>query len=176
MKQYRILFCILYLLFCFELYSDNESPKVYSDSIGNKVCIWISKKNFQCSLCSLFKSAYANTWSAPVVIATSPTNLMNPLVTLDNLGNVLIVWLADDLYKTKLYSSTATIGGAWTNPFSLSMPNQNVTSLQLEKTEEGKLLVTWSAYENDIHKVFLSIGQFDGFWNLPEQLFIYDDL
>lgn len=156
-----------------QLYSnDIHNLKICEDEIGNKLVIIHERAN-EGSIKISWKSLYDEKWNEPVEVSGNELYPNQPTFSINNQGNMVLVWLGVDpeFEIIRLYSSSAqTIGSSWTKPITISTDTQHIKKFELKKTSDEKLVLLWTASEEEKDKLFTSIGQFDGTWSIPEEL------
>lgn len=114
-------------------------------------------------------------WSAPLTVARTSGDSLNPALALDAKGRPQVAWEDYSFGRREiLFSSYA--GGAWSRPFNLSAsPDRDSARPAIAVSDDGRVHVAWQeedARGADCYDLYYVA--YDGTWSKPEVVIAWD--
>lgn len=103
---------------------ESQSPALVVNGLGNAVALWVVIDSVL-EIRSLYSSMLpkGGSWSTPVLIsATNESVVRDESVRMDDSGDIVAIWSSNTNAdpNTVLRSASATFGGSWTVPVTIS--------------------------------------------------------
>jgi len=142
-----------------------EAPQVAVNNSGKAIIVWSQSDG---TAVQIFKSEYGKSgWSHPLSLGNniSPDgqNASSPQVTMDNPGNILVIWKQNDGFNTQLFMSEYR-NSTWTHPVSLhdniSPDGLDVEEARVAMDDRGNAVIVWSQYNGLKKQIFMSEYRF----------------
>lgn len=114
-------------------------------------------------------------WSAPLTVARTAGDSLNPVLALDAKGRPQVAWEDYTFGRREiLFSSYA--GGAWSRPFNLSAsPDRESARPTIAVGEDARVHVAWQeedARDAGCYDIYYAV--YDGTWSKPEPVITWD--
>ncbi len=142
-----------------------ETPQVAVNNAGKAIIVWSQSDG---TAMQIFKSEYGKLgWSHPVTLSNniSPDgrNAIAPQASMDNSGNIIVVWYQDDGFNSQVFVSEYR-NSTWTHPVSLhdniSPDGLDVEEARAAMDDRGNAVIVWSQYYGFKKQIFMSEYRF----------------
>lgn len=184
--QKNLLFKIMFLVtaMCVSVNSiqadtiiNSDSPVIDGDDAGNFVAVW-QGQDLDTATTVILASRFlisAGVWSTPIIISDTAQIAQNPLVSMNALGNTIVVWTSTDTNSiTWLQTANLPYGidgsGTWSGITNISTADDLVypdpTSYNLRMDNVGNILVVWTeeGLLSGLTSIKASTSVFGGGW------------
>jgi hypothetical protein len=136
-------------------------PSLAMNNTGSAIITWTQP---EAAVYQVFKSEYrGGAWTHPSGISDniSPAaqNAQNPIVSIDDAGNSLIVWNQSDGLNMQVFKSEYRLG-VWVHPTNLSnyisVPGRSANGAQVAMDNNGNAVIVWRQYNGANNQIFKS--------------------
>ncbi|HPB30472.1 MAG TPA: hypothetical protein PLB62_03355 [Candidatus Sumerlaeota bacterium] len=144
---------------------DAETPQTAINNAGRAIIVWEQNDG---TAKQIFMSEYGkHGWSHPLTLSDniSPDgrNAIAPQASMDNSGNIIVVWNQSDGFNSQVFVSEYR-NGLWTHPGSLHdniSPNgQGTIAPQPAMDDRGNAIIVWSQSDGITSRIFISEYRF----------------
>jgi Neuraminidase (sialidase) len=116
------------------------------DGVGNIYAVWEDDTATNSNILFSRSTDGGATFSAPLNVSGSSASSSNPLISVDRLGAINVVWVSDAPGNNDVFFSRSTDGGAtFSAPLNLSNDPADSLSPQLAVDGSGNINVVWES-------------------------------
>lgn len=151
---------------------NNGEPDVAIDSSNRASVLWRHGNGAEEHLEVGSRSA-AGVWADPPAVVPGPAlTFFEPQIGVDQAGNATIAWLSESGTISQVEVSSASAGGAFGGPHTISTPGNDSISLGLAVARTGAAAVTWidRGTMNSTSVTEGSVAATPGAWTPPADL------
>lgn len=146
--------------------NSGQVPKVAINSSGYVAAVW-QRNNGSKNMTQAATLQYGESWSTPIDLSSSLIDTYGSQISMDELGNVIVVWV--DLTNHKIQSASLPYGGNWSNPIDLSSPG-GVNEPKIAMNYEGYAVATWEKFNGSYFAIQATTQKFGGSWSKPVEI------
>jgi hypothetical protein len=122
------------------------TPQVAVDGAGSIYAVWEDDTATNSNILFSRSTDGGATFSAPLNVSRSSASSSNPLISVDRLGAINVVWVSDAPGNNDVFFSRSTDGGAtFSAPLNLSNDPADSLSPQLAVDGSGNINVVWES-------------------------------
>lgn len=156
------------------------SAKVAIDAAGRALAVWLTLRTGSLSDEDLMASRYepGTGWSTPVLLETSPRDVMRVELAMDLAsGRAIVLWTqASDTSNGAAWARHFDPGTGWTAVAALSSPTGVVDVPSVGIDAQGNAVAAWSQLDAQRFSVWGSRGSAAGAWGTAQLLETMDEL
>lgn len=142
-------------------------PQVAVDPAGNAIAVWVNDPTG--TIRGAIKP-FGGSWSEPMDISDSGSNVGEPQIAIDAYGNATVVWTRSNGSNDIIQTSSRPHNGSWSVPVDLSASGQDAFLPQLAVDLAKNVIVVWQR-SNGLNSVVQAATKgCDGSWSAPFDL------
>lgn len=147
---------------------DAYSPSVAMNASGNTIVAWEAYDGLSSKI-NVKLRTFGGSWSEVITISDPWVNSFNAKVTIDNIGNAVVIWESYDTENISIQAVRRTYFGVWGNPETISTRTDYAFQPDVVSSSNGNVVAIWTAYDG-VHLYTESASLVNGFWTDPEYL------
>ncbi len=150
---------------------NSYSPEIAMNASGNAIVVWGSFDG-ESYLVSARLKPFGGSWSDILVLSEDGANAANPKVSIDSIGNIIVVWEKYEGAAVSIQAIRRTYYGVWGCPEDISIPGEYAFQPQIVSNTTGMSVAVWTGFDGVNLYTEASIYDY-GFWSFPEYLSEY---
>ncbi len=123
---------------------DGFNPQIAIDSLGNVTVVWESFINENSVIYATTKNIDGKWSRKPLQLSSNDYRATSPKLTLDSLGNAIVVWEAHDSVRSSIQASIKEMG-KWSQPIQISSDKYQSKNPQIAVSGKNDVIVVWQA-------------------------------
>lgn len=158
-----------------EMADESKGARVAMNDNGQIVAVWEAEKNADENIVHGLYSIFSGSWPSVFPLYGIPLSVLgqnaeSPQVSLNSLGQIVVVWRRYNGFNWIIQSVSATIGSGWSIPVDLSIPSENGKEPQVAMNDAGQVVAVWCRNNGSNKIIQVSMMLFGESWSVPIDL------
>lgn len=135
----------------------SSRPIMAADSAGNFYIVWYDYTPGKADIFFIQSTNYGLTWSYPLNISNNPARSYYPVISVDNAGDLYVVWYDDTPGNFDIFFSHSSDNGtSWSSPINISKNKGDCKRPAMTMDIDGNLNVSWEDDTSGNYEIYFS--------------------
>lgn len=135
----------------------SSRPAMAADGAGNRYVVWYDYTPGKADIFFIQSNDYGLTWSYPLNISRNPDRSYYPVISVDDAGDLYVVWYDDTPGKFDiLFSHSSDNGTSWSSPINISKNNGDSKRPAMTMDSDGNLNISWEDNTSGNFEIYFS--------------------
>jgi hypothetical protein len=146
---------------------EGSTPAVAINARGDVVAVWQQNTRAHPQIYEAIKPAHGS-FEAPQAVSPEDEEASSPSVAINNHGEATVVWLSNNGDNHVIMMASASVGGKFSTPVTLTDSDTNASHPQVLASQAGKTILDWLRTDTPNPTLELAVHPPEGSFPAPD--------